>query len=60
MIMIPQYVYLIDGPSTKIPVIIVQAEEANSIRLFGVRDLGGKEHVAKESDLELLGDKPPS
>ena len=59
-IVIPQYAYLINPGGEPTPVIVVQAEEANGIKLFGVRDLAGKESVAKEADLQLLGLKPPN
>ncbi len=56
-IAIPQYALLRD---TNERVILVQAEDANGIKLFGVRGLDGKEAVVKEADLELLGTwKPP-
>ena len=40
-------------------VILVQAEDANEIKLFGVRGLDGKEAVVKDGDLELLGTQKP-
>jgi hypothetical protein len=55
---IPQYALLRD---THERVILVQAEDANGIKLFGVRGLDGKEAVVKDTDLELLGtQKPPN
>jgi len=59
-IMIPQYAYLLEGNDKKRPVIVIQAEDANGIKLFGVRDLDGKEYVTKETDLNLLGSEPPN
>jgi hypothetical protein len=41
-------------------VILVQAEEANGIKLFGVRGLDGKEAVVTATDLELLGTQRPT
>ncbi|WP_131871209.1 MULTISPECIES: hypothetical protein [unclassified Bradyrhizobium] len=53
---IPQYALLRDKQER---VILVQAEEANGIKLFGLRTLDGKEMVAKDTDVDLLGaDKP--
>jgi hypothetical protein len=57
--MIPQYAYLLDGKDKRRPVIVIQAEDANGIKLFGVRDLNGKEYVTKETDLHLLGSEAP-
>ena len=59
-IAIPQYAYLTENGGPMEPVIVVQAEEANGIKLFGYRDRGGKEGVAAETDLRLLGQRPPS
>lgn len=56
---IPQYAHLADKAGAAIRVIVVQAEAANDIRLFGVRDLSGKEYVVQESDLTLLGNGRP-
>ena len=56
-ITIPQYALLRD---TKERVILVQAEEANGMKLFGVRGLDGKEAVVTDADLELLGTQKPS
>src|SRR5579864_1319065 len=53
---IPQYARLIQAGT---PVVIVQAEEANGIELFGGRGLDGQEAVVTEKDLELLGTKTP-
>jgi hypothetical protein len=54
---IPQYAWEHD---THTRVILVQAEEANGIKLFGVRGLDGKEAVVTETDLELLGTLMPT
>jgi hypothetical protein len=56
-ISIPQYALLND---THQRVIVVQAEEANGMKLFGVRGLDGKEAVVTETDLELLGTRKPT
>jgi hypothetical protein len=55
-ISIPQYALLRD---TRQRVILVQAEVANGITLFGVRGLDGKEAVVRDTDLELLGTQRP-
>ena len=57
-ITIPQYAYLIEEGGKRTRVILVQAEEANGIKLFGIRDLEGQEAVAKETDVQLLGLTP--
>ena len=56
-ISIPQYALLNDNRER---VILVQAEEANGMKLFGVRGLDGKEAVVMETDLELLGTQIPT
>jgi hypothetical protein len=55
-IKIPQYALLRDAHQ---PVILVQAEEANGLRVYGVRGLNGQNSVVTESDVELLGTKRP-
>jgi hypothetical protein len=55
---IPQFAYLKRGGKT-VPVIIIQAEQERSIKIFGVRGLDGDASVAKEPELQLLGTKPP-
>jgi hypothetical protein len=59
-IVIPQYAYLIERSGRKRPMIVVQAERANRMSLIGLRDLGGKEHVATLGEVELLGRKSPN
>jgi len=56
-ISIPQYALLHNNHER---VIVVQAEEANGIKMFGVRGLDGKEAVVTEIDLELLGTEMPT
>ena len=53
---IPQYARLIQ---TNERVFVVQAEEANGMKLFGLRGFDGQETMATERDLELLGTEPP-
>jgi hypothetical protein len=55
---IPQYAYLKRGDKP-VPVIVIQAEQERSIKIFGVRGLDGEEFVAKEPELQLLGAQPP-
>ena len=57
-IAIPQYAVLRD---THQHVILVQAEEANGVTLYGLRRLNGKEIVVKNTDVDLLGtERPPN
>jgi len=49
---IPQYACL---RGTRERVIVVQAEYAKGLRLYGVRGLDGKQAVLKDDELELLG-----
>jgi len=57
-IAIPQYAMLRD---THQRVILVQAEEANGVTLYGLRRLNGKEIVVKDTDVDLLGtERPPN
>jgi hypothetical protein len=53
---IPQYGILI---VPNLPVIVVQAEESNGKKLFGVRDFQGGEYVVLGEHLKLLGTKKP-
>src|SRR5262249_544923 len=56
---IPQYAYLTKRGQHAIPVIVVQAEQGKGIRIFGLRGLDGKTATARESELRLLGARPP-
>jgi hypothetical protein len=56
-IAIPQYALLHENHEW---VILVQAEEANGMKLYGVRGLDGKEAFVTETDLELLGRRMPT
>lgn len=53
---IPQYAILTES---KLQVIVVQGEEVNGEKLFGVRDLAGGEYVVKAEHIQLLGTKAP-
>ena len=57
-LVIPQYAYFNDGPK-KVPVIVVQAEEAKGRKLIGARFFDGKPVVGFITDFELLGTTPP-
>ena len=56
---IPQYAYLTKRGQQAVPVIVVQAEQGKGIRIFGLRGLDGKTATARESELRLLGTRPP-
>ena len=55
-IQIPQYAVL---KETKERVIVVQAEEANGLRILGVRTFNGKATAAMQHEVELLGTQRP-
>ena len=55
---IPQY-YLTKRGQQAVPVIVMQAEQGKGIRIFGLRGLDGKTATARESELRLLGTRPP-
>jgi hypothetical protein len=57
---IPQFAYWTDSNGKKVPVVILQAEEANGMPLFGFRNAAGAAHVATGPELELLGTTPPN
>lgn len=56
---IPQYAYWKKSADENVPVVIIQAEEANGMRLFGFRDLGGGTHVGTGPEMILLGTSHP-
>jgi hypothetical protein len=58
-IAIPQYAYLIKKGEKPARVIVIQAENGKGRKLFGIRDMDGKTAVVKDTDLQLLGTKPP-
>ena len=57
-IAIPQFAFW-SHPDGKTLVVIVQAEEANGMQLFGFRDASGNETVATGPEIELLGTSRP-
>jgi hypothetical protein len=57
---VPQYAYWTDGSGEKVPVIIVQAEEAIGMQLFGFRDASGADYAATGPEIELLGTRIPN
>jgi hypothetical protein len=58
-VVIPQYAYLTKRGGEPIAVIVVQAELGKGLKIFGVRDLNGKTATARDSELQLLGTRPP-
>lgn len=56
---IPQYAFHIDG-KTKKPVIIIQAEDAQGIKMVGAIDLAGESLAATLKEFELIGTNPKS
>ncbi|MFO1160027.1 MAG: hypothetical protein U1E60_14390 [Reyranellaceae bacterium] len=59
-IVIPQFAFWTDSNGKKVPVVIIQAEEANGIHIFGFRDAAGADHAATGPEIELLGATPPN
>ena len=57
-IAIPQYAYFKDG-GKRVPVIIIQAEEAQGQKLVGARRTNGADVVGFLTDFELLGNVRP-
>jgi len=55
---IPQYAWFKDGKS-RVPAIVVQAEEAKGSRLIGAHLVSGGDVAGFASDFELLGQKVP-
>jgi hypothetical protein len=53
-ITVPQYAYNVEGKN-KIPVIVIQAEEAQGFKMIGARCPDGGEVVGFIADFELLG-----
>jgi len=58
-IIIPQYAFWKNEHGEKIPVIVVQAEEAPKMDIFGFRDFAGQSYVCTGPEIELLGTIPP-
>jgi len=54
---IPQYGRL---RTTHEPVIVVQAEDTNGMKVYGVRGLDGHAQIVMASDVELLGRRKPA
>jgi len=57
-IAIPQYAYFLEKES-KIPVIVIQAEETQGMKMIGARKLDGKEVVGFFTEFQFLGHVPP-
>jgi hypothetical protein len=60
LVTIPQFAYWTNEDGKRLPVVVIQAEEANGKRLFGFRDVLGKDHVGTAAELTLLGTTPPN
>ncbi|HEX4042008.1 MAG TPA: hypothetical protein VHY10_09930 [Xanthobacteraceae bacterium] len=58
-IVIPQYAYYIKRGAKPEPVIVIQAEIGNGIKLFGIRDFDGTTATARDYEMQLLGTTPP-
>ena len=56
---IPQYAYVTKRGQPKLPAIVIQAEEGNRFKFFGVRYLDGTTASARDNEVELLGTSPP-
>lgn len=56
---IPQYAYL-NQAGKRVPVILIQAEEANGMQVVGVLMADGSTSLGLLSELELLGSRLPS
>lgn len=54
---IPQYAWHKDGKK-KIPVVIIQAEDANGQKIVGARQIDGQYLAAMLAEFELLGSAP--
>jgi hypothetical protein len=57
-ITIPQYAYYKEN-GKKLPVIVIQAEEAQGQKLVGARQINGQDVVGLIADFELLGSVQP-
>ena len=58
-IQIPQYAYWDDGKGHQVPVIVVQAEVANGMELFGILMASGGYSACLRRELTLLGQTAP-
>jgi hypothetical protein len=56
-ITIPQYAYLVEEGGKRTRVILVQAEEANGVKLFGIRDLGGEGIGDQRNRFAVVGNR---
>jgi len=57
-ITIPQYAYYKEN-GKKLPVVVIQAEEAQGQKLVGARQANGQDVVGLITDFELLGNVQP-
>lgn len=58
-ISVPQYAWHKNG-AKKTPVIVIQAEEANGLKVLGVRTLSGDYLAGLMQEFELLGQNAPT
>jgi hypothetical protein len=58
-IAVPQFAYFIADDRSRIPVVVVQAEISERATVLGLRDVQGREYVATEKDVILLGQTHP-
>ncbi len=56
---IPEYAYWDDGNGHKVPVIVIQAERANSVEVFGLLNPSGEYQACTGQELTLLGQTHP-
>jgi hypothetical protein len=59
-ITVPQYAYHKEEGGKRTPVIIIQAEEAQGLKLVGVRLANGKSVILPLHSVQLLGKTPPA
>jgi hypothetical protein len=58
-IAVAQFAYFIADDRSRIPVVVVQAEISERATVLGLRDVQGREYVATEKDVILLGQSHP-
>jgi hypothetical protein len=57
---VPQYAFHVDEAVKRMPGIIIQAEQADSLRIIGFKPLSGNELMAAtEKEFEFLGTDLP-
>lgn len=58
-ITIPQYAIWTDGNGRKVPVVIIQAELARNLEIFGLKLANGESVICTRAELVLLGQDLP-